>query len=96
MDINDERLAYIEKAVKKIVTAGKYPAKVIATKNRASTGRADGVISTILSGGVNVWRHDIEIPKKYGVDINVEIQEVLQEFSELSGLYLICWISAGI
>ncbi|NMB97559.1 MAG: alpha-galactosidase [Clostridiaceae bacterium] len=72
MDINDERLAYIEKAVKKIVTAGKYPAKVIATKNRAEALEgADGVISTILSGGVNVWRHDIEIPKKYGVDINV-------------------------
>ena len=26
---------------------------------------------TILQGGVDVWRHDIEIPKKYGVDINV-------------------------
>jgi len=32
---------------------------------------ADGVIITILQGGVQVWRKDIEIPKKYGVDINV-------------------------
>jgi alpha-galactosidase len=32
---------------------------------------ADGVVCTILAGGVNVWRYDIEIPKKYGVDINV-------------------------
>ncbi|MBT3275675.1 MAG: alpha-glucosidase/alpha-galactosidase, partial [Spirochaetales bacterium] len=32
---------------------------------------ADGVVITILQGGVNVWRHDIEIPKKFGVDINV-------------------------
>jgi alpha-galactosidase len=29
------------------------------------------VLCTILAGGVDVWRHDIEIPKKYGVDINV-------------------------
>ena len=32
---------------------------------------ADAVICTILAGNVEVWRHDIEIPKKYGVDINV-------------------------
>jgi alpha-galactosidase len=29
------------------------------------------VLITILQGGVDVWRHDIEIPKKHGVDINV-------------------------
>ena len=29
------------------------------------------MVCTILAGGVNVWRHDIDIPKKYGVDINV-------------------------
>jgi alpha-galactosidase len=72
MDIDDERLAAITKAVNRIVEAGKYPAKVIATKNRAEAlVGADGVVCTILAGGVNVWRHDIEIPKKYGVDINV-------------------------
>jgi len=72
MDIDDERLAYIKKAVDKIVEAGKYPAKVIATKDRAEALKdADGVVCTILAGGVQVWRHDIEIPKKYGVDINV-------------------------
>jgi alpha-galactosidase len=26
---------------------------------------------TILAGETDVWRHDIEIPKQYGVDINV-------------------------
>jgi len=72
MDIDEERLAYIKKAVDKIIEAGKYPAKVIATTNRREAlENADGVVCTILSGGVNVWRHDIEIPKKYGVDINV-------------------------
>ena len=32
---------------------------------------ADAVLVTILAGGIDVWRHDIEIPKKYGVDINI-------------------------
>jgi alpha-galactosidase len=72
MDIDDKRLAYIEKAVKKIVAAGNYPAKVIATKSRVEALEgADGVLVTILAGGVQVWRYDVEIPKKYGVDINV-------------------------
>jgi len=72
MDIDQERLDASHRGVMKIVEAGKYPAKVTATKDRceALTG-ADGVLITILAGGVNVWRHDVEIPKKYGVDINV-------------------------
>ncbi|MDN5276391.1 MAG: alpha-galactosidase [Clostridiales bacterium] len=72
MDIDEERLGYIKKAVDKIIEAGNYPAKVIATTDRAEALKgADGVICTILVGRVHVWRHDIEIPKKYGVDINV-------------------------
>lgn len=72
MDINPERLESIKAAVDKIVAAGKYPAKVIATLNRAEALQdADGVVCTVLAGGVNIWRHDVEIPKKYGVDINV-------------------------
>ena len=72
MDINKEKLDYIEKAVNKIVKAGNYPAKVTATLDRASALEgADGVLITILSGEVDVWRHDIEIPKKYGIDTNI-------------------------
>ena len=72
MDINPERLAAIEKACKKIVAKGNYGATVTATMDRAEALKgADGVVITILSGGVQVFRHDIEIPKKYGVDINV-------------------------
>ncbi len=72
MDIDAKRLEYIERAVKRIVSAGNYPAKVTATMNRAEALEgADGVLVTILAGGVQVWRHDVEIPKKYGVDINV-------------------------
>lgn len=72
MDIDTERLASIKKAVEKIIAAGNYPAKIIATTDRAEALKdADGVVCTILAGGVNVWRYDVEIPKKYGVDINV-------------------------
>jgi alpha-galactosidase len=72
MDIDDTRLNYITRAVEKIVKAGNYGAKIIATRNRAEALEgADGVLCTILNGDVDVWRYDIEIPKEYGVDINV-------------------------
>jgi alpha-galactosidase len=72
MDINAERLEFAKTSIQKIFTAGKYPATVTATMDRAEALRgADVVLTTILSGSTDVWRHDIEIPKKYGVDINV-------------------------
>jgi alpha-galactosidase len=72
MDINDERLDYIQRACNRIVTEGKYPAKVVATKDRAEALKgADAVICTILAGGVDVWKYDILIPKEYGIDTNV-------------------------
>ena len=72
MDINKERLEFTRKAVQKIIDLGKYPAKIKVTMDRKEALKgADAVLCTILAGGVQVWRHDIEIPKKYGVDINV-------------------------
>ncbi|MCX7795455.1 MAG: alpha-galactosidase [bacterium] len=72
MDIDEERLNFAKTAVEKIIKAGNYPAKIQATLNRAEAlDGADGVVCTILAHSVNVWRNDIEIPKKYGVDINV-------------------------
>ena len=72
MDIDPERLAFIEKAVARIVREGKYPARVeTTTDRRKALEGADAVLCTILAGGVEVWRHDIEIPKRHGVDTNV-------------------------
>ena len=72
MDIHEGRLNYAKQAVQKLIDTGKYPATVHATTNRQKALEgADGVLITILQGSVDVWRHDIEIPKKYGVDINV-------------------------
>jgi alpha-galactosidase len=72
MDINAERLEFARQSVVKLIEAGKRPATVAATLDRAEALKgADVVLTTILAGSTEVWRHDIEIPKKYGVDINV-------------------------
>lgn len=72
VDIDEKRLAYAKRGVEKIIAAGGYGATVETNSDRrAALKDADGVVITILQGGVNVWRHDIEIPKKYGVDICV-------------------------
>ncbi|MCG2784254.1 MAG: alpha-galactosidase [Anaerolineae bacterium] len=72
MDIHPGRLEWAKKGVEKLIAAGNRPAKVTATLDRVEALRdADIVLTTILAGSTEVWRHDIEIPKKYGVDINV-------------------------
>lgn len=72
MDIDTERLKFAKTTVTKIIAEGGYPASVEATLDRAKALKgSDAVLTTILSGSTEVWRHDIEIPKKYGVDINV-------------------------
>lgn len=72
MDIDPERLEFAQKSVQRIIDMGKYPARVTATLDRAEALRhADVVLITILAGSTEVWRYDIEIPKQYGVDINV-------------------------
>jgi alpha-galactosidase len=72
MDVDEERLGFAERSVRRIVELGGYPARVEATMDRArALEGSDVVMCTILAGGWNVWRHDIEIPKKYGVDTNV-------------------------
>jgi alpha-galactosidase len=72
MDINAERLEFARKSVQRIVDLGGYPAQVEATLDRAEALQgADAVVCTILAGGTEVWRHDIEIPMKYGVDTNI-------------------------
>ncbi len=72
MDINEKRLQYAKQGILRIIEAGKYPATVVATMDRQEALQgADGVLITILQGGVEVWRHDIEIPYTYGVNINV-------------------------
>lgn len=72
MDIDAERLEFARQAVSALVEAGKRPATIFATLDRIEALRnADVVLTTILSGSTEIWKYDIEIPKKYGIDINV-------------------------
>jgi alpha-galactosidase len=72
MDINRERLEFAQKSLTILAERTKFPVKIEATMDRRQALKgADAVVVTILAGGVNVWRHDVEIPKKYGVDVNV-------------------------
>lgn len=72
MDINAERLEWSKRNVERLLAAGNYPARLEATLDRVEALRdADVVLTTILAGSTEVWRHDIEIPKKYGVNLNV-------------------------
>ena len=72
MDIDEERLEFAYRAVNSIVERGGYSAKVEATQDRRKALKgADAVLCTILSGDVSVWKHDIYVPMKYGVDTNV-------------------------
>ena len=72
MDIDEERLEFATRAVNRIVELGNYPARVEATLDRKEALKnADAVLTTILVGGTDVWKHDIHIPMKYGVDINI-------------------------
>jgi len=71
MDINAERLEYARQAVQRIVDAGHYPTQVETTMDRAEALRgADAVICTVLVGGIDVWRREVELQMQYGVDIN--------------------------
>lgn len=72
MDIHEERLALIHKVCDKINEAMGGTAKITSTTNRREALEgADGVLCTVFNGDIDIWRHDIEIPKTFGVDTNI-------------------------
>ena len=73
MDINEKNLNSIFEVCQKIKEAMNCPeCKITRTLDRSEVLKdADGVLCTVFNGDVDIWRHEIEIPKKYGVDINV-------------------------
>ena len=72
MDIDSHRLQEITKCVARIKWEMDSNITISATMSReeALTG-ADAVICTVFNGDIDIWCHEILIPKKYGVDINV-------------------------
>ena len=99
MDCNPENLECIRRVCEKIKAAMHCPnCRVTATLDRAEALRgADGVLCTVFNGDIDIWRHDIEIPKKYGVDINVgDTRSVSGIFRALRNIPLLLDICADI
>ena len=72
MDIDAYRLKKITECVERIKKEMNSNIRIIATTDREAALRgADAVICTVFNGDIDIWQHEILIPKKYGVDINV-------------------------
>jgi alpha-galactosidase len=70
-DIDDARLAHAHFGVQRIIAAGQYKAQVTATTNLEQAITNADVVVTTIAGSFDQWRHDIEIPAKYGIDLNI-------------------------
>ena len=72
MDINEYKLEKITECVHRIVAEMDAGMSVTPTTDRKEALKdADAVICTVFNGDIDIWRHEIEIPRKYGVDICV-------------------------
>ncbi len=69
MDIDAGRLAQARSIVQAMVDKRKLKATVVATTDRAeAVAGADYVVTTFQQGGLDAYKLDIEIPRKYGVE----------------------------
>ena len=100
MDTNKQNLDNIVKVVKKIiVTMGcEETCKITPTMDRSAALKdADGVLCTVFNGDVDIWQYEIEIPKRYGVDINIgDTRNVSGIFRALRNIPLMLDICADI
>jgi alpha-galactosidase len=72
MDINEERLARTAGAARELAAHHGFDTEVVETTDRREALRdADVVIITFQVGGLDSYRHDVEIPRRYGVDQTV-------------------------
>src|SRR3712207_7894942 len=69
MDINADKLAPVADATRKLVAHHGFDTRVVETVDRrAALDGADFVIITFQVGGVESYRWDVEIPRRYGVE----------------------------
>src|SRR5699024_1952041 len=69
MDIDPDKLGPVAEATRELVAHHGFAATVEETTDRrAALDGADIVIITFQVGGVESYRHDVEIPRKYGID----------------------------
>lgn len=69
MDINADRLSRVAGAARELVKHHGFGTVIEETIDRRDALRdADFVIITFQVGGIDAYRHDVEIPRRYGVD----------------------------
>ena len=69
MDIDPVSLERTAKSVRELIRHHRLPAGVESTTDRREALRdADYVIVTFQVGGLEAYRHDVEIPRRYGID----------------------------
>ena len=72
VDTNPAGLEFSYKSVKHIIEEGNYPAKVIATTDRKTVlPGADGVLCMLMAHPLEVFKHDLLICEKHGLNINI-------------------------
>jgi alpha-galactosidase len=68
-DISERNLTMVRQILDRIVTVNRLPTKISATtERRKALDGAHYVINCTRIGGLEAYKHDIEIPLKYGVD----------------------------
>ncbi|MFE5322647.1 alpha-glucosidase/alpha-galactosidase [Paenibacillus sp. NPDC056579] len=69
MDIDEENLRMATNLCRHMIESHSLPATIVPTTNqREAIAGADYVFCTARVGGLEAFRHDIEIPLRYGVD----------------------------
>jgi alpha-galactosidase len=69
MDLSQERAERTASGARELAAHYGFPATITATDDqRAALDGADYVIVTFQVGGLDAYRHDVEIPRKYGLD----------------------------
>ncbi|MFN5342439.1 MAG: alpha-glucosidase/alpha-galactosidase [Roseiflexaceae bacterium] len=70
-DIDTERLSHAHFGCQRIIAAGQYPAQLHATTDLVEAVTDADIVITTIAGSFDQWRHDVEIPAKYGIDLNI-------------------------
>lgn len=98
MDINEYRLSEITKCVDRIKAEMGSGIEITATTSREEALEgADAVVVTVFNGDIDIWRHEIEVPMKYGVNTNIgDTRSVSGIFRALRNIPLMLDICADV
>ena len=68
-DISEHNLSHVHQLLDRMIEASGLPTRIVSTTDRrAALDGAQYVINCTRIGGLDAYRHDIDIPLKYGVD----------------------------